>query len=115
MTPLLKTLVEYSPLLSLAGTMLLAVLALWVDARTDRKISAAVDPLKDDLEDLQRRTDANEASIAEARSDIEKMPTKADLARVEGEVKATLGEATAAAAGVKRLETIFIQRGVENV
>lgn len=112
---MLKLLVEYSPLLSLFATAGLAILGLWFDARQRKAIDAAVDPLKADITELTRRVDANEADIQEARADIGDLPSKADLARVEGEVKATHIEAAAAAAGVMRLENIFLQRGVEKV
>ncbi|MFD3263346.1 hypothetical protein [Phenylobacterium ferrooxidans] len=54
-----------------------------------------------------------EGQITEIRSDILDLPTKADLARVEGEVKAVGREVTSTNAGVQRIEGFFLAKGVE--
>lgn len=56
-----------------------------------------------------------EGAITEIRNDIRDLPTKEDLARVEGAVKAVEREVTATGAGVSRLESFFLKRGVEGV
>lgn len=55
-----------------------------------------------------------EGHIVEIRNDVEALPTKADFARLEGEVKGVGLNAAAAANGVQRIEGFFLKKGVES-
>jgi len=72
----------------------------------DRALDEKIDAHDTQLTKLEGR-------MEEVEDDISNLPTKADLARVEGEVKASGASAAAAAAGVRRLEDFFIERGVK--
>lgn len=82
-------------------------------------VDAAVKPVVTQTEALKLRVDDHHdrltlqtSLIAEIRADIEGLPSKADLVRVEGEIK-TVGAAVAAAnAGIARIESFFIERGI---
>lgn len=62
---------------------------------------------------LDTRMTKMEGAVGGIRSDIAKLPTKADLARVEGEIKVVAGGVEAAGAGITRIESFFLARGVE--
>lgn len=113
MTALLEFLLKYSQLVSAIGVVLLAVLALWVDARADKKIAAAVEPVETKLAELEKRVIEHEVRLDDVEGDVDNLPTKADLARVEGEVKGAHREAAAAAKGVERIEHMLMERGME--
>ena len=98
--------VDYWPAIHSVALAGLGVVAWWVDARTKEKIDAAVNPLKLQLAALSSRVD-------EVEADVDGLPSKADLARVEGEVQAINREVRIANAGIERLEGYFLQRGVE--
>lgn len=110
----MKQFLEYWPILLVAAQVLLAALILWVEARTTRKVDQAVAPVKGELGDVERRVGKLEIRLEDAEGDIKNLPTKADLARVEGEVKGAHQEAAAANAGIKRIEGYFIAKGVES-
>lgn len=65
------------------------------------------------VDQLDTRMTKVEGAVGGIRSDIAKLPTKADLARVEGEIKVVAGAVEAAAAGITRLEGFFLSRGVD--
>ena len=56
-----------------------------------------------------------EGHIGEIRADIDQLPTKSDLTRVEEGLKAVGREVAAVNAGVGRLEGYFLKRGVDGV
>ena len=123
--PLIATLVNF-------GT-LWACWSLRQVAKTEAK--ALVDALRLDLtkvdeeaeaalDDHESRLTRTEKDVEAIRQDIAKLPTKTDLARLEGEVKAVgaqvvgLDKAVGAQVGVLdrgigRLEGYFLQLGVE--
>lgn len=82
-------------------------------------VATAVKPVIDDTAVLKRRVEDHHdrltlqtSLISEIRSDIEGLPSKADLVRVEGEIR-TVGQAVASAnAGIARIEGYFIERGI---
>lgn len=84
-------------------------------------VSGATKPIIDAAETLATRVTAHhdtltrhDGQIEEIRADIRGLPTKADLVRVEGEIR-TVAEAVAAAnAGISRLESYFLERGVRS-
>lgn len=110
----MKQLLEYWPILLVGAQVLLAALMLVVDARTTKKVEEGVKPVKAQTDDLVTRVGVLEVKIEDLEGDLGNLPTKADLARVEGEVKGAHAEAAAANAGIGRLETIFLKKGVEN-
>jgi len=72
----------------------------------DEKIDVAVT-------DHEKRIIEVEKDVEGLKEDIARLPTKADLARVEGEVKGVAKTADATKAGVDRLEGYFLKLGVE--
>jgi hypothetical protein len=63
---------------------------------------------------LKRMGEAeNRISACEIR--MEDLPTQADIARLESEIKGVGTQVGAANAGIDRLEGYFLQRGVQNV
>lgn len=102
---------KYWPLLAAA----LQVLALWVmwsmrqfaanEIRKSEEASKARDSVLDDKIDGHNvRITALAGRVDAVEDDIGNLPTKADLARVEGEVKVVLAQVENVAAGVRRLE-----------
>ncbi|MDB5432409.1 MAG: hypothetical protein JWP35_3525 [Caulobacter sp.] len=79
------------------------------------KLEKADKSLEGDVAAVETRTTRIEGRMDNVEKDILDLPTKADIARVEGQVK-SVGDAVAGAAdGVKRLEGYFLHRGVESV
>jgi hypothetical protein len=72
----------------------------------DTEISDEVDEHGKKIIRVEGRLDGLEKTVAQ-------LPTKADLARVEGEIRSVAGTAEATKAGVDRLEGYFLHRGVE--
>lgn len=108
---------KYWPLISFAvnAAMLWVVWSLRQLAR--KEVSTLVDAARASLEaadrDLDSRLDglAGRATVVETR--LEQIPTRADLARIEGEISRVGASVEAAAHGVQRLESYFLARGVE--
>lgn len=67
------------------------------------------------LDGVESRVTKVEGAVEALRGDIADLPTKADLARVEGEIKVVGQAVDAAANGIGRLEGYFLTRGVEKV
>lgn len=74
----------------------------------DASAANRLDAVEDRVLTVEGRTDGIAADIAE-------LPTKADIARLEGEIKYVGGAVEAAAGGISRIEGFFLQRGVEKV
>ncbi|MCY1648168.1 hypothetical protein OVA11_14180 [Caulobacter sp. SL161] len=74
--------------------------------QADSEAEAAID-------DHETRLTRAEKDVEALRDDIAKLPTKADLARLEGEVKAVLKQVERAGAGIERIEGFFLAKGVE--
>ncbi len=91
----------------------MAVFILWVDMRAASKVDAAVAPVKADVAVLTNRVNAFEIRLTEAEDDIDGLPSKADLEKVLSEARAAHSEGAAANAGIRRIESFFLQRGVE--
>lgn len=116
----MKQLIEYGPFLGLA----VQAVALWfmwsMRQLSTAAIAAAEAKSKSRDEDLDNRIDHEATRITElvgrvtaAESDIRNLPTKEDLARVEGEVKVGNSKIDTANAGIDRLEGYLLQRGLE--
>lgn len=119
----MSILLKYWPI-ALFVTNLVLVWICWslrqlAQAEVRALVSAAADPIITSAEALKTRVDEHHdrlnlqgSHIAEIRSDIEGLPSKADLVRVEGEIR-TVGQAVASAnAGIARIEGYFIERGI---
>lgn len=76
-------------------------------------LSAKDATIADEVDDHGDRILKVEGRIDTLDKVVAGLPTKADLARVEGEVRAVGVDAAATKAGVDRLEGYFLQRGVE--
>lgn len=74
--------------------------------RVDEQAEAAID-------DHETRLTRAEKDVEAIRQDIAKLPTKADLARLEGEVKSVGTQVQGAKAGIDRIEQFFLAKGVE--
>lgn len=72
------------------------------DLHTDQAVDA-----------IESRVTRMEGAIETLRGDIGDLPTKADLARVEGEIKVVGQAVDAAANGIGRLEGYFLTKGVD--
>jgi hypothetical protein len=79
------------------------------------KLAARDEEIERKVDEQQVRLTRTELGLAEAVRDIEHLPTKADLARIEGEVKSVAREVGAVNAGVQRIEGFFLAKGVESV
>lgn len=75
-------------------------------SQADSEAEAAID-------DHETRITRAEKDVEAIRQDIAKLPTKADLARVEGEVKSVGTQVQGARAGIERIEGYFLAKGVE--
>lgn len=76
-------------------------------------LSQKGDKLDGTVDDHEKRIIGVEKDVEGLLADIAGLATKADLARVEGEVKGVASTATATKAGVDRLEGYFLKLGVE--
>lgn len=52
------------------------------------------------------------AHIEEIRADIRDLPTKADIERLNGEIRTVGRDVAAATAGIERIESYFLERGI---
>jgi hypothetical protein len=66
------------------------------------------------IDAIDTRVTVVEEAVKEIRHDIADLPTKADIARVEGKIDTAVATGTQTAAGVGRLEGFFLAKGVEN-
>lgn len=78
-----------------------------------RKLTQRDADIAKDVQTHGDRILLNEASIGEIRADIQDLPTKADVARIEGEVKGVSNQVGVAIGGIQRLEGYFLREGVE--
>jgi len=108
-----ELLVDYWPALIVIAQLGLAALMLKVSANTRAMIDAAVEPVKKDLNELEKRVLKTEVRLDDAEGEIARLPSKADLEKVFGEAKAAHAEASAANLGIKRVENHLIGRGLE--
>lgn len=86
-----------------------------VVSEAEARLSAKDDAMDHRLDSHGDRLLQAESKIGELTTDIGNLPTKADMARIEGEVKAVGREVGATNAGVARLEGYFLKRGVDGV
>lgn len=121
----MDALLKYWPVLATLVNFFLAWIAWSMRqlARTevDRLIAAAVAKLEgadektdEDLDALDTRMTKVEGSIAGIGKDIAALPTKADLARVEGEMKGQTALLEAIDRRNSRMEQLFIEQGVRS-
>lgn len=116
----MEKLLQYWPVLLVAlnaftawGAWSLRQLAKNEIAASEGRLGVQIKGLATDLDAQDTRMTKIEGRVAEAERDISNLPTKADLARVEGEVKAVGRTVDAANEGIRRLEGFFLERGVE--
>ncbi|MEW5687219.1 MAG: DUF2730 family protein [Pseudomonadota bacterium] len=109
----MKSVLAVWPVIVFLAQVLGILLVVWVDNRARKRVDDTADPMKADIRDLQTRMTKAEVHVTDLEADVEKMPTKADLERVMGEVKGAHREATAAANGIQRLEQMLMTRGME--
>ncbi|MDP1617328.1 DUF2730 family protein [Phenylobacterium sp.] len=69
----------------------------------------------EDVDEHDTKITRLEGQVERIERDIENLPTKADIARLEGDVKEVGSAVRAVQSGVGRLEGYFLTRGVENV
>lgn len=75
-------------------------------SRADQEAEAALD-------DHETRITVLTKDVEAIRHDIAQLPTKADHARLEGEVKSVGTQVQRTAAGIERIESYFLAKGVE--
>ena len=81
---MLAKLVEYWPVLLFTAQLMTCLVVVWLDARTDRKVKAAIDPVDADLTALETRVTKIEVRLQDIEGDLgDRRP--GDLAQVEGE------------------------------
>lgn len=78
------------------------------------KLEKSDETMAGNIDALDTRVTKAEAAIGEIRADIGELPTKADIARVEGKIEGVARTADATAGGVSRLEGYFLAKGVEH-
>lgn len=121
----MKTLLEYWPIAAVAVQLLIGwgtwSMVQFVRSKITEQLATATAAQSAINADLEARVDDHHdkltdhaGQIREIRADINVLPTKADLERVAGEVKSVGVDARAANAGIQRLESYFLKRGVEN-
>lgn len=74
--------------------------------RADSEAEAALD-------DHETRITRAEKDVEAIRQEIAQLPTKADLAKVEGKVDTVGAKVDRAGAGIERIESYFLAKGVE--
>ncbi|MDZ4370206.1 MAG: hypothetical protein U1C74_02135 [Phenylobacterium sp.] len=110
---MLSMIAEYWEILFFAAQLITATGLVWLDSRTDRKVKGAVSPVEADVAALKLRVTTIEVQLADIEGDMNALPTKADLARVEGQVIGAHREAAGANHGVQRIESMLMERGME--
>lgn len=118
----MEALLKYWPVLLFPLNLLTAWAAWSLRQMTKNEIAVAVSALQakdtaicEDVDDHDTKINRLLDKVEEIEKDILDLPTKADIARLEGEVRGVGNQVSAAAAGVGRLEAYFLQRGVEKV
>jgi len=117
------TLLKYWPLLTVPVNLFVLWICWSMRQFTKNEVQAivagATKPIVEAAEGLASRVAAHhdtimrhDGQIEEIRADIRDLPTKADLARVEGEIRTVADAVAAASAGISRLENYFLERGV---
>ncbi|MCX7586554.1 hypothetical protein [Phenylobacterium sp. 58.2.17] len=76
-------------------------------------ITASVDKLADKVSGQHDQIQRHEGRLDGLDDDIAQLPTKADLARVEGEIGKVGDKVGQALGGIGRLEGYFLKEGVE--
>lgn len=124
----MKALLPYWPMISTFLSLLISGLAVWVcwsirqfakteveriTASSETRLAAAIREQETRVDGHHDRIGEAEHSIREIRDDISNLPTKADLARVEGEIRSVGNEVGAANRGITRIEGFFLAKGVE--
>jgi len=128
-----KAFLEAWPVIIVAAQVLLVILVAWVVLLVKREVTAGVKPLQDGQADLDRRLKVAEGRLGvvdamdnridleatriteltgrvkSVEDDIDELPTRADLARVEGEVKVVLARVDIANEGIKRIEAYAME------
>lgn len=121
MTALLK----YWPLVNLPLSFFVAWIC-WslrelAKAEVRTIVAQAITPVDERATKLTARVDDHHdkltthgSQIEEIRTDIRDLPTKTDLAHLQGEIRGVGSEVQAANAGIKRIEGYFLERGVRS-
>lgn len=66
----------------------------------------------EDWQAMRNRVDKHETRLALVERDLSKIPTKEDLARLEGELSTVAAGVAAANAGVDRIEGLLLKRAL---
>ena len=112
---MLKDLMPYWPIASFALQGVLGIVICLAVLKM-KEVAAAVakalaDPIAEAVDDLDTRVTEHNGRIGELEKDVLNLPTKEDIARVEGKVDATARDVGAVANGVGRIESIFLEAG----
>lgn len=109
----LKELLQYWPVLLVILQVATVVITWWLKDLAEREVERKVKVERDRIAVLEGRMSTADNHILDLTKDVENLPTKADIARLEGEVRGVGREVLAANAGIERIEGYFIARGVE--
>ena len=115
-------LLKFWPVLLFPLNLLTAWAAWSLRQMTKNEVAAAVAALRrkdeeicDEVDDHDTKITKLEGRVEHIEDDIAELPTKADIARLEGDVKEVGSAVRAVQSGVGRLEGYFLNRGVEKV
>lgn len=118
----MEAFLKFWPILLFPLNLLTAWAAWSLRQLAKSEIAAAVATLQakdeaicEDVDEHDTKITKLEGRVEHIERDIENLPTKADIARLEGDVKEVGSAVRAVQSGVGRLEGYFLTRGVENV
>lgn len=109
----MKLFLEYWTVIVVLLQVAAVAITWWMKALAEREVERKVAIERERITATDKRVATSEGHIAELKRDVLNLPTKADIARLEGEVRAATREIGAANAGIERIEGYFIARGVE--
>lgn len=112
MTPIItpSTIMLLIALASLGCTIFVTVRAKhWRDTDEGKTM---LNKIKVDHAGLDSRVQEHHDRIGRVETKLETMPTKADIARLESDVRSMMRELGSVDAGVKRIEQFMMERGV---
>lgn len=102
---------EFLPYAALAVSVVACLVSILTFIRVGRwRLDEAQAALAGRVRDLESKTELMEQKVQALEEDVQNLPTRADFARLEGEIKTTCKIADRTEQSVKRIEGFLMER-----